>query len=894
VNKCPNCKSDIGDDSRYCSNCGSPIDISAAVTRTDSTGPGRLSGTGSISSLDNTYSSGTYPSGTVINERYRIESLVGKGGMGEVYRAEDLKLKQVVALKFLPPGLADHPSRLELFLNEVRITRRISHPNVCRVYDVDETEGCHFLTMEFIDGEDLGSLLRRIGRLPEDKAIEIARQLCAGLAAAHKQGVFHRDLKPANIMLDGEGTVRITDFGLAILAEEAGPQHARSGTPAYMAPEQLQGREVTIRSDLFSLGLVLFEIFTGKRVFKAKSFDQLNRLHQTPRPSLRELNERLDPAVDQVITRCLENDPGRRPGSALEVAAALPGGDSLAAALEAGETPSPELIATAGSTGKLRLVPGLICLLIVVLGLLSAVKLGDNNLLGRVKPEKTAGTLAGQARTLLSELGYAAEPADSAFGFRANWDYLRHIESTDSSPKRWDRLSSDDHPGMVFWYRQSPRLLAGTTGSMITIDDPPFLIAGMVRMLLSPSGRLMSLEIQPAKSTGSETVFTSWDRLFDAAGLDPAEFQEAESDWVPPVFADNVRSWVRETPDSAIRVEAGSFRGKVAYFMVFMPWSRDIKLDAETEASDNLLLTILAVILSLSLLSGCVLLAHRNIKKGRGNPIGAARVSICLLLVGLASWALRADHVADLGKEADLFARALAFTVLTCFLIWLLYVALEPYLRKRWPEGVISWNRLLTGRFSDPLIARDLLIGSAFGVSIAFCIYFSYWMYNFFSTPPPIPDVTAGSLLLGPKYRVGNLLDLVSSAVQSGLGFFLVLLLARLLLRRDWLALLVVFLIGILNNFQANQDLNLIFALKILLIAFVWCLIVFLMLRFGLLAGMAGFFTANFILTSPLTTDLSAWYSGATYFTVSTVLLLAGYGFLVSVEKGELLSDDLD
>ena len=158
---------------------------------------------------------GRFAPGALLAGRYRIVAALGRGGMGEVYRADDLTLGQSVALKFLPAGLARDPDRLARFHAEVRTARQVSHPHVCRVYDVGESDGQAFLTMEYIDGEDLAALLRRIGRLPEEKGIELARQLCLGLAAAHDRGVIHRDLKPANVMIDGRGQVRLTDFGLA-------------------------------------------------------------------------------------------------------------------------------------------------------------------------------------------------------------------------------------------------------------------------------------------------------------------------------------------------------------------------------------------------------------------------------------------------------------------------------------------------------------------------------------------------------------------------------------------------------------------------------------------------------------------------------------------------------
>ncbi len=186
---------------------------------------------------------GRFVPGTLVAGRYRIISLLGRGGMGEVYRATDLTLSQPVALKFLPDSGPDHLRALERFHNEVRVARQVSHPNVCRVYDVGEADGMPYISMEYVDGEDLSSLLQRIGRLPADKAMEIARRICAGVAAAHDKGVIHRDLKPANIMLDRRGNVVIMDFGLAAVADQLRGAEARSGTPAYMAPEQLRGEK---------------------------------------------------------------------------------------------------------------------------------------------------------------------------------------------------------------------------------------------------------------------------------------------------------------------------------------------------------------------------------------------------------------------------------------------------------------------------------------------------------------------------------------------------------------------------------------------------------------------------------------------------------------------------
>jgi serine/threonine-protein kinase len=189
-----------------------------------------------------------------------------------------------VALKFLPLAFAKSPAWIARLRQEARLARTVTHPNVCRIFDLVESDGECFLTMEYVDGEDLASLYRRIGRLPIERAIEVSRQICLGLAVAHQHKVIHRDLKPPNIMIDGSGNVRITDFGIAAIAGEIQPSEIRTGTAAYMAPEQITGRGVSVQSDLYSLGLVMFELFTGRRAFQAETVDEYADLHMNVAP----------------------------------------------------------------------------------------------------------------------------------------------------------------------------------------------------------------------------------------------------------------------------------------------------------------------------------------------------------------------------------------------------------------------------------------------------------------------------------------------------------------------------------------------------------------------------------------------------------------------------------
>src|ERR1700691_6815587 len=238
--KCPACSHQTAIGARFCPQCAAALDGSSAETALMPAAGSQSPRSQPMLSSSTCVDEGRFLPGVVMAGRYRIAGLLGRGGMGEVYRATDLTLGQSVALKFLPEEAAQDQRLLERFHAEVRIARVVSHPNVCRVYDIGEIEGMPFISMEYVDGEDLASLLTRIGRLPADKAVETGRKLCAGLAAAHDRGVIHRDLKPQNIMINKRGEVVIMDFGLAAVAGQLSVPEARNGTPAYMSPEQLK------------------------------------------------------------------------------------------------------------------------------------------------------------------------------------------------------------------------------------------------------------------------------------------------------------------------------------------------------------------------------------------------------------------------------------------------------------------------------------------------------------------------------------------------------------------------------------------------------------------------------------------------------------------------------
>ncbi len=840
-----------------------------------------------------------FPPGTLLSERYRIVGRIGKGGMGEVYRADDLKLGQSVVFKFLPQDLAGDAVWLKRLHDEVRIAREVAHPNVCRVYDISAVDGDHFITMEYVDGEDLTSLLRRIGHLPKDKAIQIARQLCAGIAAAHERNVLHRDLKPANIMLDGRGHVRITDFGIAALADQIDGKTARAGTPAYMAPEQLAGQHVTRRSDIYSLGLVLYEVFTGREAFHADSAAQLKRMRESGPPTTpSSFVQDMDPLVERVILRCLENDPADRPGSAIAVAAALPGGDPLAAALAAGETPSPEMIVEAGEKGGLSPAVALPCLAAVVIVTIVSVFLRDPFTVTSLVPfHRSPQVLADTASRIVADLGYPDAPADRAGWFSVADEYLEHIKETDESPGRWDRLAAGRPAAVAFSYSSSPEpMVPGNVAGRVRWDDPPLTTPGMIRMNLDTEGRLMRFE---AVAPGTLEAPPSqpeldWSTLFAAAGLDPAEFHRTSPTWTPTVYCDTGAAWLGvypEAPDTELRIEAGAFAGKPVYFELIGPWQEPRGTPDPMEAGEKVAASIFLTLFFLVLI-GAGLIVWRHLRAGRGDRKGAARLAIYVFGIAMGSWIFQADHVLAMG-ELGLISRAFASAAGFAVICWILYVAIEPYARRHWPHAMVSWSRVLAGRFRDPLVGRDALFGCLCGLAFFLFAELGVVLVPLTGAPPPTPFFAADQdLYHGGGYIIGELFD-SQSGVGIFLGAFVFLLLLRIVLRLGWLAntafVLVIF--GLFTEGLSVKDPG--WIVVWLTSAAMAVIVLVTMIRFGLLSLIVMAFTAGLCFQFPATLDFSRWYAGTGIVGPVVVVGLAAYGFWISLAGRPLFRDEL-
>ncbi len=310
---CPECGSDCPEGGKFCGCCGAPL---------PSPGPAAESPTAVLPGSP----ARELEPGTTFARRYQVIESLGQGGMGRVYKVFDTAVREKLALKLLSPEIAADEPTIERFRNEIKLARTVSHRNVCRMHDLGLEEGAYFITMEYVPGEDLKSLIRRIGALPLGKAVAVARQVCDGLEEAHRVGVVHRDLKPQNIMIDREGNVRIMDFGIARSVRGKGltGPSVVIGTPEYMSPEQVDGREADRRSDVYSLGIVLFEMVTGQLPFSGDTpMSVAVKQKSEPPPDPRAANPQVPEALARLVLRCLDKARERRPQSAAELSSEL-------------------------------------------------------------------------------------------------------------------------------------------------------------------------------------------------------------------------------------------------------------------------------------------------------------------------------------------------------------------------------------------------------------------------------------------------------------------------------------------------------------------------------------------------------------------------------------------
>jgi serine/threonine-protein kinase len=785
------------------------------------------------------HEAGRFVPGTMLGSRYRIAGRLGKGGMGEVYRADDLRLGQPVAMKVLPLGFSQETGPLARLASEVRLARQVSHPNVCRVYDIGEAEGLHFITMEYVDGEDLASLLLRIGRLPPDKATQFSRELAAGLAAAHARGVLHRDLKPGNVMIDGKGSARIMDFGLAGLATDLSRGGSRAGTPAYMSPEQLAGGGLTERTDLFSLGLVLYEAFTGRPVYRPNSLEELRDLHAQDVPSMRTIVPEVPEIVDRVVLQCLERDPERRPPSAAAVAASLGAQAAAVPALASAEEPGGGVASPAMSITR-RSLSGWASAIVAVVAMAACLLASRQARLLERAPMSHPADLQRIADEVLAAAGV---PAGSN---------IRGVEQ-------------DPNAGTLrFWARWSAEpLVPSAIDRPLSQDEPPPGKTPGAAVLLDAQGRLLSMWSVGAASPASEG--------FDLRGAlrIPSHAAEVEPRLAPmvPHTARYAWTWSDESRGPE-RAEAATLAGRPVWYE-----SRAMNSATKPAESVNTSAFLTGLLFYAVLYGGGLWLAAGSLRLGHADVGSAVRL-------GLVSTACVAvGHACQLPWSASpellsLVPSLLGGALLTAATVGVLALGTEPVFRRTWNASVAGWYQLVRGNVSDARVSREVLAGMAAG---------SLWaagiagMVAMDSRAAPL--VSFAGTLNGVLPSLGEMALSIPNALLAVLLVMLGVCLARLVLRSVLPDRAILF--GVLASVLTTaawlqtgvRSADSLAPVAVFGLGFA-AMVSLLYERIGLVGCVVAWFVARVLLGFPLTLETSRWYAGSGLIAAGVLLVI--------------------
>src|SRR5712691_3566603 len=536
----------------------------------------------------------------------------------------------------------------------------------------------------------------------------------------------------------------------------------------------------------------------------------------------------------------------------------------------AGETPSPEMVAASGEKEGFQPRTAIACFAGVVVLLVALVLISSKTtLLGRAPLPLPPDALAFKAREMMKQFGHTEEPVDSAYGFVDSLDllsYQRYLRAHDFD-HRWDRLASHQPALTVFWYREhqdylQPTRFLSVNGvlihGLVTPIDPPFTSQGMVRIILDPKGRLARLVAlpSPALSQAATARVVDWSSLLSAAGLDAARFTPSPPEAFLPVYADSRMAWTgsyEEGRPDKIRVEAAALNGRPVYFGIQGPWQEpQIAATPPGKRFANIVGEVLAV----AMLIAAALVAWRNVHMGRSDKKGAWRIAAMIFAAGVASWALVASHVPTLW-ELSLLLMGLSWAGFQAGFVGLLYLAVEPYVRKNWPDALISWVRIVGGRVRDPLAASHVLVGVCAGLFFALLTAATTLAAKDLTIQPS----TAVSLS-GARFLVGLLLSNLNFSAFVATGSILVLVLLRSVLRRTWVAdaLFVILMASVTFSSPAFIP------GQVLLFA----IVIWILRRFGLLAFAALVCTLYLAPNMPFT--VASWYAALS---LTTPLILA-------------------
>ncbi len=822
----------------------------------------------------------TLTAGTIVAERYRIVSLLGRGGMGEVYRADDLELEQTVALKFLPARLKTQLAAWEALRNEVRLARQITHTHVVRIHDLTITDEQILISMEYVAGEDLSTLLKRVGRLPREKLLSVARELAEGLAAAHRVGILHRDLKPSNIMLDGQGHVRILDFGIASVTSDAQQTQRPAGTPGYIAPELLAGQPPSPQSDLYAYGLVVYAAATG-------ATDATPTLPATGALSLppEALEEETDDELQLIVAQCLQADPRARPASSEEIVARLARRDPLTEALAAGRVPSPEVVAAAHAIKLPRwqvhglLAAGLL-LLMLVLGM------ADRTLfLPRCGLVKSPAVLAETSRRMLGQLGHVTEDEPQLSGIVLDDEAYDYLRASSEPQQMWDDVHTGRWPMAFYWFRSGdPRLPRGAPLGEPIQDRLPPLGPDAAAVRLDGHGRLLTyatnLESTAELPPGGQQV--DWDLLFALAQVKREAFVEQIDARGSLAGGDSFVTWRGPHPADereVLVIHGAKLDERVVLFDLRQPWERAGSPLAEHPAN-HWAVQVVAIRTSVWIATflGGLWLAWLHTARGDGDTKGARRLALFVGFLVAFEWLVGAQHTFDIAEELTAVFAQLMFVIFAAATAGVLYLSVEPIARRYWPRTLTGWTRMLQGRWRDQIVGKEVLLGAVVGLVWVVLVQLDTlipvwcgWLPARLKLPELGFDLADYFAI---EYKVQVIVRAAIAALGSGLLWMFTLLLFQMRVKNVWISM-TLFVIATTLVFTTPSRLD--SAVPGLTLAIVFACVALLATRVGLLSLVTARFVMVACLNSPLTLDGRAWFATtgwATTGAIGAVLLL--------------------
>jgi serine/threonine-protein kinase len=499
-----------------------------------------------------------------------------------------------------------------------------------------------------------------------------------------------------------------------------------------------------------------------------------------------------------------------------------------------------------------------------------------------------------KAVELLQQAGYTQRPVDWAHGMTWSNGYVDYVEKNDKPRPDWNAIASGRPTPVEYWYRQAQDYLVGRTflGSNFPSDihwnEPPHTRPGMIRVSMDAQGRLKYLLAMPPErdDTPLKTPY-DWNVLIKAAGFDPAQLQPAEPQWNSLAASDARAAWTGVYPGPKkrpVRLEAASWRGKPVFFRVVEPWDEPQRADARPPTAGEQVRNVINVALLLGALTLAVVLGWRNYRLGRGDLRGASRLALLILAAQLAVWVFGGHHVPHFWLLAT-FTMALSFALFFAAVAWVLYLALEPYVRRRWPQTLISWSRLFAGRVRDPLVGSDILYGLVLAVIWGLLFEVRFQVASYFGGPPNRNNLewieSSGSAM-------ASWVRHIPQAVQGGLLFFFLLFVMRVVLRKQWLAVAA---FALLFTVPAALDSNQPWA-DFPIFVVIYGTAAYFLVRFGLVTLGAAVFGVDVMLNVPFTFDPSSWYFGTSVAVLLSMVALAVFAFHTAMAGRPLLKEE--